>query len=132
MAQILKEQSRNDIIEAAKEEFLEKGYKDASLRSIAKKAHMTVGNLYRYFKNKEDINRHIVGPTLSLLEKMLGELTDNKVSFEAHVFNIKMDKRELIEKLDALAEKMVDIYEGHRIEFNILMLRSKLNDDITN
>ena len=131
MAQTLKEQSRNDIIEAAKEEFLDKGYKDASLRNIAKKAHMTVGNLYRYFKNKEDINRRIVGETLDMLEKMLSELTDNKVSFEAHVFNIRMDNRELIEKLDTLADRMVSIYEKHRIEFRILMMHSKLNDEIT-
>ena len=92
---------------------------------------MTVGNLYRYFRNKEDINLQIVGPTLDLIEAMLQEMTDHKVSFEAHVFNIKMDNRELIENLDKLADQMVDIYESHRTEFNILMMHSKLNDEIT-
>ena len=131
MAQILKEEIRNRIVEAAKEEFLEKGYKDASLRNIAKKAGITVGNLYRYYKNKEDINLQIVGPTLDLLEAMLSAMTDNKVSFEAHVFSIRMDNKELIEALDRLADEMVDIYSCHKIEFNILMMHSKLNDEIT-
>ncbi|MBR0461581.1 MAG: TetR/AcrR family transcriptional regulator [Erysipelotrichaceae bacterium] len=131
MAQILKEEIRNKIVEAAKEEFLEKGYKDASLRSIAQKAGITVGNLYRYFRNKEDINLQIVGPTLDLLEAMLSEMTDNKVSFEAHVFSIRMDTNELIGSLDRLADEMVEIYRGHKIEFNILMMHSKLNDEIT-
>lgn len=131
MAQILKEKTRNSIIDAAKEEFLEKGYKDASLRNIAKKSGMTVGNLYRYFKNKEDINLQIVGPTLELIENMLSKMTDNKVSFQAHVFNIKMNNTELIETLDKLADEMIDIYADHKIEFNILMMRSKLNDEIT-
>ena len=56
MAQVLKDSLRKAILDAAKEEFLEYGFKDASMRRIAAKANMTVGNLYRYFKNKESIN----------------------------------------------------------------------------
>ncbi|MBR2578024.1 MAG: hypothetical protein IKE38_03735 [Erysipelotrichaceae bacterium] len=42
-----------------------------------------------------------------------------------------MDRNELIAALDRLADEMVDIYKGHKIEFNILMMHSKLNDEIT-
>ena len=35
-----KESSRKEILKAAREEFLEKGYKGASLRSICKKAEL--------------------------------------------------------------------------------------------
>ena len=45
MAQILKKSVKENIILAAKKEFLEKGLKDASLRNIAKGANITVGNL---------------------------------------------------------------------------------------
>ena len=132
MAQILKDDQRNKIIEAAKEEFLEKGFKDASLRNIAKKADMTVGNLYRYFTNKEDINKQIVEVTLDLLEEMIAKLSNNKLSFEDNSFNVDMSNDELIESLDKLTDEMVDIYKNHKIEFNILMMQSKLNDEITN
>lgn len=132
MAQILKDNQRNKIIEAAKEEFLEKGYKDASLRNIAKKANMTVGNLYRYFTNKEDINKQIVDVTLNLLEDMITKLSNNKLSFEDNTINFDMSNDELIESLDKLTDEMVDIYMNHKIEFNILMMQSKLNDEITN
>ena len=132
MAQILKDDQRNKIIEAAKEEFLEKGYKDASLRNIAKKANMTVGNLYRYFTNKEDINKQIVKVTLDLLEEMVTKLSNNKLSFEGNSINFDMSNDELIESLDKLTDEMVDIYMNHKIEFNILMMQSKLNDEITN
>lgn len=131
MPQILKEDVKQDILKAAKQEFLEKGYKDASLRNIASKANMTVGNLYRYFKNKEDINRQIVGETLDLIEKMLIKMTDNKVSFEQHRINISMDNKELVNALDNLADEMINIYDEHKIEFSILMMKSKLNDEIT-
>lgn len=45
--------TRGRILQVAKEEFLEKGYKDAWLRDISKKAGVTTGALYGYFKNKE-------------------------------------------------------------------------------
>lgn len=132
MAQILKDDQRNKIIEAAKEEFLEKGFKDASLRNIAKKADMTVGNLYRYFTNKEDINKQIVEVTLGLLEEVVAKLSNNKLSFEGNSFNVEMSNDELIENLDKLTDEMVEIYKNHKIEFNILMMQSQLNDEITN
>ena len=40
------------ILEAAKAEFLEKGYRQASVRSIAASVGVTTGALYRYYANK--------------------------------------------------------------------------------
>lgn len=131
MAQILKDESRNAIIEAAKEEFLENGYKNASMRRIAKKSNMTVGNLYRYFKSKEDINEQIVSSTFKEIDNVLKTITADNVSMEARVFNIKANVDELHELMNNLADNLVDIYYHHKIEFNILMMNSKLNQSIT-
>lgn len=45
---------------AAKAEFLEKGYKDASLRNIVKSVGMTTGAFYGYYKSKEELFEAIV------------------------------------------------------------------------
>ena len=50
MAQTLKDDVKARIIESAKEEFLENSYEKTSMRAIASKSNITVGNLYRYFK----------------------------------------------------------------------------------
>ncbi len=131
MAQILKDDMRERIIKAAKEEFLQYGYDDASMRRIAKNSGMTVGNLYRYFKSKEDINLSIVGDTYNLIDKVVQKLTDGKLSVTASVFGVKYDIDHLTGMLDECADEMVDIYESHKTEFNILMLKSKLNDELT-
>ena len=47
MAQKLKEETRQAIIAAAKEEFLEKGYDDASMRSIAAKENITEEDIFQ-------------------------------------------------------------------------------------
>lgn len=43
------------ILNAAKAEFLEKGFRGASLRNIVKNANVTTGAFYGYFKSKEDL-----------------------------------------------------------------------------
>ena len=50
-----------NIHRAAKEEFLEKGYKDASLRNIVKSVGMTTGAFYGCYKSKEELFEAIVG-----------------------------------------------------------------------
>lgn len=50
--QVKKNEMKEDILHAAEEEFFYHGYKNASLRNIAKKANTTLGNLYHYFSSK--------------------------------------------------------------------------------
>ena len=47
--------TREKILEAGKKEFLEKGFRDASLRTIVKEAGVTTGAFYGYYKSKEDL-----------------------------------------------------------------------------
>jgi AcrR family transcriptional regulator len=49
------QESRLIILSAAQKTFSDHGYEGASMRMIAKKARMSVGNLYLHFKNKEDL-----------------------------------------------------------------------------
>ncbi|MCM1284932.1 MAG: TetR/AcrR family transcriptional regulator [Acetobacter sp.] len=51
-----------NIINAGKKEFLEKGFKTASLRSIVKEAGVTTGAFYGYFSSKEALYTSIVEP----------------------------------------------------------------------
>ena len=64
-------EKRKLLIEAAKKEFLEKGYNKASLRNICAKAGMTTGALYFFFDNKEDLYSSIVNPPIEELKRMI-------------------------------------------------------------
>ena len=50
-----KEKRINDITDAAMEIFLKKGYENTTMESIAKKAGISKGGLYHYFKSKDMI-----------------------------------------------------------------------------
>ena len=66
-------EKRRLLIEAAKQEFLEKGYNKASLRNICAKAGVTTGALYFFFNNKEDLFDSIINPPLEELKRMIME-----------------------------------------------------------
>ena len=50
------------VLACAKKEFLEKGYTDASLRTIAQEAGTSTSSIYTRFKDKEGLFEAIVGP----------------------------------------------------------------------
>lgn len=64
----------NNILNCAKNEFLEKGFKDASLRNIAKKAGVTTGAIYGYFKDKDDIFVSLVKNVLTGFYSLIEEV----------------------------------------------------------
>ncbi len=63
--------TRERLLKCAKQEFLEKGYMKASLRSICKKAGVTTGALYFFFQNKEDLLSAVVEETLKGLMEII-------------------------------------------------------------
>lgn len=73
--QVLKNNIRIKIKTAAKQAFVENGFKNVTMRKIASDADMTVGNIYRYYKNKEELFEDILMPALQAIL----ELADSKI-----------------------------------------------------
>ena len=59
------------IVPAAKAEFLERGFQEASIRSIAARAGMTSAALYRHFRDKEDMFAALVEPAVQEMSTWL-------------------------------------------------------------
>ncbi len=71
------EESRKKIVDAAIDIFSKRGYGEANIREIAAKAGISIGSVYLYFKNKEDLykgilrdkRREMADMTTSVVEK---------------------------------------------------------------
>ncbi|MDC7220113.1 MAG: TetR/AcrR family transcriptional regulator [Spirochaetales bacterium] len=105
--QVLKEEVRQRIIKSAKREFKNNGFDKASMRDIADSAKMTVGNLYRYYKNKEDMFGAIVGD-------LYQELKDLRK-------NMSEEKGQVKELLD----RLVELQKANKAEWLILFNTTK-------
>ncbi len=62
------------ILEEGKKEFLEKGFKDASLRNIVKSAGVTTGAFYGYYQDKCALFESLVKPVADGMLKMFSEM----------------------------------------------------------
>jgi AcrR family transcriptional regulator len=66
-----------EIVEAALDLFVEKGFAATKMDEIAKRAGVTKGTVYLYFPSKEDLFRAVVeemmGPNIEIGERMLAE-----------------------------------------------------------
>lgn len=110
--QYLKDEVRNSIAQEALKEFMEKGYKGASIRSIARKSNTSVGNIYKYFHSKEDLYENIIG---SVYHRLMDYIS-------------RFDKVELNEKAQfifyELMEKIMEIFNESSMEISILLNQS--------
>ena len=106
--QVLKEEMRKRIYESAIREFSEKGFSNASMREIARNAGMTVGNLYRYFKDKEALFYSVISPACDSLAGLVRE----SVEAVNHSFDNSF--------FEFLAEQILKITKEHKIELLIL------------
>lgn len=59
------------ILLCAKEEFLEKGYADASLRTIAQNAGVSTSTIYTRYSDKEGLFRFLVEPAAEGLKELI-------------------------------------------------------------
>lgn len=55
VSRLPREQRLSDIMKAAREVFVEKGFESASMAEIAERAGIVEGTIYRLFKNKRDL-----------------------------------------------------------------------------
>ena len=69
----LKDKTYKAILDAARGEFLLHGYKNASMRTIARRAGVGTSNLYNYFEGKDSIFRAIVTPVRNRLFSFIAE-----------------------------------------------------------
>lgn len=69
--QYLKKEIRERILTAAVEEFKTHGYSGASIRNIANNAEISLGNVYRYFTNKEALYFAVINPFMESIKQYI-------------------------------------------------------------
>jgi AcrR family transcriptional regulator len=71
------EENKDHIEEAAKQLFIKHGFHGTSMRLIAAQAEVSLGNLYNYYKTKEEILQSIIGKYESIINTKLKEIFDD-------------------------------------------------------
>ncbi|WP_122643281.1 TetR/AcrR family transcriptional regulator [Luxibacter massiliensis] len=104
------------VLERAKKEFLEKGYKDASMRVIAQEAGTSTGSIYTRFGDKEGLFQAVVEPAAVELKNIF-----LKVQEDFHSFDEDVQKSEMGQYTSQHQMEMLDYIYDHFEEFRILL-----------
>jgi len=112
------ERTRQAILQAAYELFLEKGYAATSVREIAKRSSLALGGIYNHFQNKEAIfseliiERHPFHQILPLLQAAPGETVEEFVRNAARSMVTELGRRP-----DFIKFLFVELVEFHGRDF---------------
>ena len=108
--------TRGQILEAAKAEFLAKGFQHASLRGIVRAAGVTTGALYGYYDSKEALFDALVR---ECYEHVMGEFRGALMAFA------KLPIEQQPENMGAVSRRcmreMLLYMHEHRDEFHLLL-----------
>ncbi|MEI6101651.1 MAG: TetR/AcrR family transcriptional regulator [Eubacteriales bacterium] len=118
--QYLKDEIKENIVSAALQEFKEKGYYGASMRSIAHSAGITSGNIYRYFISKEALFDYILDPVYQKVMKIGTQFEEGVVKSNINYHNF--DSMELIREL---YNDILEAFAQYGTEFLILLDKSE-------
>lgn len=111
--QVLKDEIRERILHAAVQEFREKGFVFASTREIALEAGISKGNLYNYFRSKEELFYAVTASFYRLFN-----------SFIRQIFSHPGKEEIVLGNTEILSAKIAEFIKLHRDEFIIIMNRS--------
>lgn len=112
--QTKKEEIRQTILTAAQREFLIHGYEGSSMRTIAKKANTTIGNIYHYFPNKEAILEVLLEEPIQSIHKVI----ENHVAEQKRIYSYD----ELKDALDNIEDIMDDSDLYYLMDERLLIL----------
>lgn len=100
---------KEKILAAAKDLFVKKGYKNATLPEIASILNIGKSTLYHYFDSKEDIYKNAVEDEIRLyLNKIEQIFNDETIPSGARILNYFQLKEKLQENFPILAQSLVD------------------------
>jgi len=114
-----KSASHIKVIKAIREEFIEKGYEDASIRSIALRAGMSSAGLYRHYKDKEDMFAAVVQPVIEQITEWMERHSRQQYSS----VNNKVSKNAFYG--ENFTNLILDVIFPNRAEFKLLLSRAK-------
>jgi AcrR family transcriptional regulator len=104
------------ILLCAKKEFFEKGYTDASIRTIAKNAGVSTSTIYTRYSDKEGLFRFLVEPAVNGLKYLLQKSLNEFSSLQGNEQNEKC-----IEYSNRGFEAMIIYIYKHFSEFKLLI-----------
>lgn len=112
--QTIKDSTRRDLINVAREAFCNKGFSEVSMREISQKSKVCLSNIYNYFPGgKEDLLEAVLSPILKALNGMIQSYDSPEIYKIGSFFSADYYRETL--------QWMVSLATNYRKEFKLLL-----------
>lgn len=111
-----KSESHKKVLAAAREEFMTYGFEKASMRRIGERCGMTAAGLYRHCRDKADLFRELVEPSVERIDQWLD------AHVERSIRSMESDEVDLFK--DSEIDMMRDLIYPNMEEYRLLLTRS--------
>lgn len=109
--------SHGKVLAAARDEFMEYGFEQASMRRIGERCGMTAAGLYRHCRDKADLFRQLVEPSVDKIDEWLdSHIARNYQSMETGEVDLWKDSE---------IDMMRDLIYPNMEEYRLLLTRAQ-------
>ena len=115
--QTLKTDIRQRILSAAHREFIKNGVRQTSIRALAIQAGVAVGNVYHYFRSKDELFCEVMRPLLRAIDRYILSHNDEE-HLSIDVFNLRKHQ-------DAYILAMLQLVKDFRPELRLLLFNAE-------
>ncbi|TLP40546.1 TetR/AcrR family transcriptional regulator [Arcobacter arenosus] len=112
-----KEEKKNNIIENSLKLFSKNGFYNTTIPDIAKAMKMSVGNMYNYFKSKEELAKYAIKYSTNVLAIELREINQMDISSKDKIFEFTRKYLENVKKSPEVIEYFLRVYLSNREVF---------------
>ena len=112
-----KEEKKNTIIENSLKLFSKNGFYNTTIPDIAKSMKMSVGNMYNYFKSKEELAKYAIKYSTNVLAIELKEINQMDISSKEKIFVFTKKYMESVKKSPEVIEYFLRVYLSNREVF---------------
>lgn len=119
MAQVLKDEVKEKIQSSAVDLFTLHGYKNTSIKKIAANAQVSVGNVYRYYKNKDELYESVIKGVYDGVHDLM------KLVEEQENYHILLSNKDFIDHVYDPMVMFIELYRREKKVFTMLVTGEK-------
>ncbi|WP_321314954.1 TetR/AcrR family transcriptional regulator [Halarcobacter sp.] len=112
-----KEEKKNTIIENSLKLFSKNGFYNTTIPDIAKSMKMSVGNMYNYFKSKEELAKYAIKYSTNVMAKELKAINQMDITSKEKIFIFTKKYLESVKKSPEVIEYFLRVYLSNREVF---------------
>ena len=121
-------QKKQHILDMARKVFVEKGFKNVTMKDIVEACEISRGGLYLYFDNTEQILLEILQMEAEEADDLFtGHISEEDTAVDILTLFLKEQKKELLQKKDSLTVAVYEYFFSHKSTDKNNMLRRQFD-----